>query len=141
MKSGWIPVAAVALFKSVQAYSCAPNATTANATYQGLYKDQVETFLGIRYGQDTGGANRFKPPRPFVPSGVIEAKDPGPACPQLLGLNAVPPYLGNVTETSEDCLRLNIYRPNGTTHHDRLPVMLYIHGGMLSTACDTQSHY
>ncbi|GIZ44138.1 hypothetical protein CKM354_000734600 [Cercospora kikuchii] len=129
MKTGWLLAAALALSTSAQAYSCAPNATTANATYQGLYKDQVETFLGIRYGQDTGGTNRFKPPRPFVPSGMIEAKHPGPACPQLLGLNAVPPYLGNVTETSEDCLRLNVYRPNGTTHHDRLPVMLYIHGG------------
>ena len=84
------------LWASVQASSC-PTAITDLATYEGLYKDEVEAFLGIQYAQDTSGNNRFKPPVPFVPSGVLDATSSGPACPQLLGTNGLPLYLGNIT--------------------------------------------
>ncbi|KAI5367146.1 putative carboxylesterase, type B, carboxylesterase type B, active, alpha/Beta hydrolase [Septoria linicola] len=129
-----IAVALLSLCAPIHASSCAPTATTANATYAGLYKDQVEAFLGIQYGQDTGGVNRFKPPVPHSASGALEAVHPGPACPQALGPNTLPLYLGNITAISEDCLILNVFRPNGTTEHDRLPVMVYIHGGGFKSA-------
>lgn len=30
-----------------------------NVTYEGVYQSGVEAFLGIHYGQDTGGLNLF----------------------------------------------------------------------------------
>lgn len=107
-----------------------PTVTANGVTYEGLYKDQVESWLGIRYGLDTSRSNRFKPPRPYEPSPgtTVQAVDPGPACPQATGNPNVPLALGNITRTSEDCLRLNVARPKGTGECDRLPVMVYIHG-------------
>lgn len=106
---------------------------TNNITYQGLHQSGVEAFLGLRYGQDTSGLNRFKPPQPFVSTrgSKVIATQYGPACPQKTGPEAgpVPFALTPVTNISEDCLSLNVVRPNGTTPVSKLPVMLYIHGG------------
>ena len=102
-------------------------------SYHGLDSNGIEVFLGIRYGQDTGGSNRFRPPkRPIVAQGgptVYKATAPGPSCPQPLGTWVPPITLGNITEVSEDCLRLNVARPRNTRPDARLPVMVYIHGG------------
>lgn len=37
-------------------------------TYHGLERNGIEVFLGIRYAEDTSGANRFKPPKRHVPA-------------------------------------------------------------------------
>lgn len=100
-------------------------------TYEGLKRNGIEVFLGIPFGEDTSGANRFKPPRPHTPArgSVVNAKSYGPACPQEVG-DASPPFSYTaVTEVSEDCLNLIIGRPKGTTKHSKLPVMVWIHGG------------
>lgn len=100
--------------------------------YRGTHKDGVESFLGIKYGQDTSGENRFKAPKPFTPEAgsLILADDTGPACPQdaAVGESFLPLYLTIFRDYSEDCLSLNVNRPNGTSKHDRLPVMVFIHG-------------
>ncbi|KAF2719196.1 putative lipase [Polychaeton citri CBS 116435] len=100
-------------------------------TYKGISRSGVETFLGIPYGQDTGGSNRFKRPKPykFKPGATFFATSEGPSCPQELGATLIPLYLQNFTSVSEDCLHLNVYRPNGTRAGERLPVMVFIHGG------------
>jgi len=100
-------------------------------TYHGLRRNDVEVFLGIPYGQNTGGENRFKPPKLSVPArgSTVTATAYGPACPQPLGQLGLPIALGNITEISEDCLNLNVARPKATRAGDRLPVMVYIHGG------------
>lgn len=102
-----------------------------DVTYAGLERNGIEVFLNIPYGQDTGGANRFKPPKPYVAAAgsTIEAKTYGPSCPQQLGGWTPPISLGNITNISEDCLSLNIARPKGACAGDQLPVMVYIHGG------------
>lgn len=102
-----------------------------DVTYKGLNRNGIEVFLNIPYGQDTGGENRFKPSKPYIPAkgATIKADAYGPACPQPLGGWVVPISLSDVTEISEDCLNLNIARPKGTNAHDSLPVMVYIHGG------------
>jgi carboxylesterase type B len=84
-----------------------------NITWVGEERDGVEVFLGILYGLDTCGENRFKPPRPFKlePDTRYDVRTPGPACPQPLGQWYPPLTLGNVQKTSEDCLNLNIWRP------------------------------
>ena len=104
---------------------------TCDVTYNGVSEHGIETFFGIHYGQDTGGANRFKPPKFYVPKSgsTIDATNAGPACPQPKGDSFKPLYLSNVTDVSEDCLHLNVYRPAGTKPNAKLPVLLFIHGG------------
>ena len=118
------------------AASPAPIATNVhgtNVSYTGFYANEVEGFIGIRYAQDTGGQNRWRPPIPFTPpaDSLVEAVNGGPSCPQRVDHRA--PSVWNVydyvTDISEDCLALNIWRPNGTKEGDKLPVLLYIHGG------------
>lgn len=105
-------------------------------TYQGISDDGVDIFYGIHYAQDTGGANRFKPPVPYVPpqGSQIDATNAGPSCPQPKGDSLAPLYLSNVTNISEDCLRLNVYRPAGTAPDAKLPVFVYVHGGSFYVA-------
>lgn len=127
----------IALTAGVAIASITPIATDCNnVTYNGFYRDEVETFLGIRYAHDTSGANRFKPPKPFSPTAgaVVKATKAGPACPEQTGAQDLPLYLGNITEISEDCLRLNVIRPNGTHSGSNLPVLVYIHGGSFISA-------
>lgn len=100
--------------------------------YHGTYKDDVEAFLGIKYAHDTSGINRFEPPKPYTPTpgSSVQAVNPGPACPQdaNVGESFLPLYLTIFRDYSEDCLSLNVNRPNGTQKDDRLPVMVFIHG-------------
>ena len=100
-------------------------------TYKGVLENGIETFLSIPYGKDTSGEHRFKPPRPASPAkgSTIVAQSKGPACPQPQGAVITPLYLSNITETSEDCLHLNVYRPEYTSPDAKLKVMLYLHGG------------
>lgn len=100
-------------------------------TYKGKSSNNVESFLNIRFGEDTGGANRFLHPKSFsYPNGtVVDASTPGAACPQ----QKVPipgfPVFQNVTTVSEDCLTLRVDRPAGTGSGDKLPVFVWIYGG------------
>ncbi|KAJ5020562.1 Alpha/Beta hydrolase protein [Bipolaris maydis] len=100
---------------------------------QGIARNDIEIFLGIPYAKDTSGDNRFKPPIPYeYTSGqVIDATKPGPACPQSLGLLFAPLGLDNITETSENCLNLNVARPKAEDREGKgpLPVLVWIHGG------------
>ncbi|KEZ45609.1 Uncharacterized protein SAPIO_CDS1963 [Scedosporium apiospermum] len=105
--------------------------TTNDVTYEGLLRHGIEVFLNIPYGEDTGGRNRFKPPQRHVPArgSTVKAQAYGPSCPQPLGPGFVPVVLGEITKVSENCLNLNVARPKGTRAKDRLPVMVWIHGG------------
>lgn len=112
--------------------SAVPLVSNCNVKYQGIHQSEVEAFLSIPYAQDTSGEHRFKAPRPFVPKkgSTIQAVAAGPACPQALGgPGDLPLYLSTISEISEDCLHLNVYRPNGTKSTDKLPVLVHIHGG------------
>ena len=110
-----------------------------NVTYVGLERNGIEIFLNIRYGQDTSGSNRFRPPRPantLEPGTLVNAIEYGPACPQKLRESDNPTELSTISHISEDCLNLNVARPKGlkpvTAADDGsalLPVMVYIHGG------------
>ena len=105
-----------------------------NITYSGAAFDDIESFQGIRFGQDTSGGNRFKHPKPFTyrNDSTVDATHPGAACPQ----NKVQRFLGITQETqvtlSEDCLNLLVVRARGTKPDAKLPVMVWIYGGELS---------
>lgn len=115
----------------ISAVWAAPSVTnSANVTYNGITRGQVEAFIGISYGQDTGKV-RFKPPKLYQPAAgsTIDATKYGPGCPQP-STSAEPPIsFTNPAIISEDCLNLNIVRPNSTTKDSKLPVLLWIHGG------------
>lgn len=84
-----------------------------------------------RYGEDTSGRNRFKPPVLHSPASgsIISADSYGPACPQPVNQSYAPLGLSIITVTSEDCLNLNIVRPSDTVPASKLPVLVFIPGG------------
>jgi para-nitrobenzyl esterase len=109
-----------------------PVVETTSGRVQGTTIDGVHRFLGIPYGGDTGGANRFRAPTPPVPwSGVREADAFGPSSWQPSAPNASETLktFGGFAEPSmgEDCLVLNVWS-QGTTSPDR-PVLVWFHGG------------
>jgi len=88
----------------------------------------VVSFKGIPYAAAPVGQLRWHPPENPSPwSTVRDATQFGPQCPQpqrvIPGLAGARPL-----PTNEDCLTLNIWTP-ARTAADRLPVMVWIHGG------------
>lgn len=94
---------------------------------QGVAGDAVHHYCGVPYAQAPVADLRFKLPQAMAPwSGVLDATKPAPVPPQL------PSRLGKVTGESatqqdEDCLRLEIWTP--ARAQQRLPVMVFLHGG------------
>ncbi|WP_306577964.1 carboxylesterase/lipase family protein [Corynebacterium cystitidis] len=79
------------------------------------------TWRGVPYGADTSGANRFRAPHPVRPwGGIRDCSEFAP--PALQGTYS----LVSKTLGSEDCLHLDIVRPN---NEEELPVVVYFHGG------------
>ncbi|XP_021263800.1 fatty acyl-CoA hydrolase precursor, medium chain-like isoform X4 [Numida meleagris] len=92
----------------------------------------VNVFLGIPFAKAPVGSLRFSPPEPADPwNDVRDATSYPPLCPQDLAMlkNAEKNYKEKHIQfrTSEDCLYLNVYSP--ADKKDKLPVMVWIHGG------------
>ncbi|RYP39193.1 hypothetical protein DL767_002301 [Monosporascus sp. MG133] len=98
-------------------------------TYRGSAKGSIEHFQNIRFAHDTSGARRFAPPELYTPpeGSEIDATAPGSACPQ--SRPGMPPFFVETPDMDEDCLNLRISRPAGTTAEDKLPVVVWLHGG------------
>jgi para-nitrobenzyl esterase len=97
----------------------------------GLANGPVRIFKGIPYGAPTGGANRFLPPqKPARWSGVREATQYGPRCPQVPTPGLLPEEAIDLDKgpMSEDCLYLNVWTASLDPAAKR-PVMLWLHGG------------
>jgi para-nitrobenzyl esterase len=97
----------------------------------GLANGPVRIFKGIPYGAPTGGASRFLPPQKPVPwSGVREATQYGPRCPQVPTPGLLPEEAIDLDRgpMSEDCLYLNVWTASLDPAAKR-PVMLWLHGG------------
>ena len=92
---------------------------------RGVVADGVTSFRGIPYAASTGGANRWRPPRPAESwDGVRNADRYSPFCPQF-DSEMLWFELG---EMSEDCLALNVWTPH-LEPVEPMPVMVWIHGG------------
>lgn len=94
---------------------------TLYGTVQGLEVNESKTLLwkGIPYAKAPVGDLRWKAPiKPDSWTGVYDATKNGNIGIQASGTKV----LGN-----EDCLNLDIYRPN--SNEANLPVLVYIHGG------------
>ena len=131
--ASFVTVATCALAPATMAQSGTPAKTAvANGALAGITKGPVIAFLGIPYAAPPVGALRWQPPHPAANwSGVRNADNAGPSCPQIL--NPVGGRLPWTTEylipgaMSEDCLRLNVWRPKSAAKG--LPVLFWIHGG------------
>jgi para-nitrobenzyl esterase len=109
-------------------------------------------FLGVPYAEPPVGDRRWTPPVPYrARHSERQADRFGPACPQGRGIDDFLKRLADAfdgtarlvpwpTETSEDCLTLNIWTPT-LTPGARRPVMVWIHGGSNVTGGTSQAIY
>lgn len=101
-----------------------PEVRVAEGIVRGQVNDGVASFRSIPYAAPPVGALRFRPPQPAKAwSGVREAVDEGPSCPQP----SVSDPAGKAS-TTEDCLYLSVFSPAGNASAKH-PVMVWIHGG------------
>ncbi len=100
-----------------------PTVTVTGGRIQGVVEDGVAVYRGIPFAAPPVGPRRWKPPQHVIPwNGVKPAMAFGPACLQGGRTPA------NDQVQSEDCLTLNVWTP-AASPADRLPVMVWIHGG------------
>jgi para-nitrobenzyl esterase len=117
---------------SAKALDPAPVVLTTNGALQGQPDKGVYSFLGVHYGADTAGKNRFLPAKPVEHwSGVKVANKMGDRCPQpeIHMPKQMADFLSFSDDPiSEDCLVVNVWTPSVTDHKKR-PIMFWIHGG------------
>jgi len=101
---------------------------------KGYILRDIYYFLGIPYGADTSGENRFMPPQKPEPwTDVFPAVWWGNSAPQNMENRYANRYMAfkdhwNYDDVSEDCLRINVFTP-GINDGGKRPVMLWLHGG------------
>lgn len=103
----------------------------------------VDAFLGVRYAQPPTGSRRWKAAEAYtyaagthdldtwgnvpIMTGGIENETTGrPETGPTVGAQN---WRGLGTQESEDCLTLNIWRPDGTPPAGGWPVVVWVHGG------------
>jgi para-nitrobenzyl esterase len=93
------------------------------------------TFSGVPYAAPPTGALRWASPEP--PSrwhGIRDATRAADVCPQVeTDDNGDPTVVGN-----EDCLYLNVTAPRDRPARERLPVLVWIHGGNFTSGAGSQ---
>jgi para-nitrobenzyl esterase len=113
------------------------NIAIANTQYgkvRGYVLRGINYFLGIPYGADTSGANRFMPPQKPKPwTDIFPAVWWGNTAPQIMERRYANAYGSfadhwNYDDVSEDCLRINIFTP-AINDGKKRPVLFWIHGG------------
>jgi para-nitrobenzyl esterase len=109
-------------------------ADTQYGKVKGYVLRGINYFLGIPYGADTSGPNRFMPPqKPKAWTDVFPAVWWGNSAPQIMEKRYANAYSSfadhwNYDDVSEDCLRLNVFTP-AINDVKKRPVMVWLHGG------------
>ena len=109
-------------------------AETVYGRVQGFILRGIYQFRGIPYGMDTGGKNRFMPPKHPEPwDDVYPAVWWGNSAPQIMDNrygNAWASFRDhwNYDDVSENCLKLNVWTP-ALADGKKRPVMVWFHGG------------
>src|SRR5579871_6626591 len=102
---------------------------------QGAGEDGLTVYRGIPYAAPPVGNLRWRPPQPAPKwEGVRAATEYGRACMQT---NAA---IKNLPAPSEDCLFVNVWTP-ATGANQRLPVMVWIHGGGFTAGTPAEQLY
>jgi len=107
--------------------SVGPVVETEDGKLEGVTKKapqghMVDQFLGVPFAAPPIGENRFRPPQPVQKYAFRQAIDFLDPCHQF-------DLAKNVFYGSEDCLYLNVYRPEWATAASKLPVFVWIYGG------------
>lgn len=114
----WL-ISGIAILFTVTAYSNPIVALSDTAKIEGNNSQGVDYFLGIPYAKAPIGSLRWQSPQPADPiQSTWQATQKGAICPQ---------WQQGKFKGQEDCLNLDIYRPDN--HKENLPVLVYIHGG------------
>lgn len=110
-------------------------ADTQHGKVRGFIHKDIYNFLGIPYGANTAGKNRFLlPQRPEPWTDIYPAVYWPNAAPQLTeNFFSTNRYLAftdywHYDDISENCLGINVWTP-GYSDSTKRPVMLWIHGG------------
>jgi len=109
-------------------------ADTQYGKVRGYLLRGIYYFLGIPYGADTSGPNRFMPPQKPKPwTDIFPAVWWGNSAPQIMERRYANVYSSfidhwNYDDVSEDCLRLNVFTP-AINDGKKRPVMFWMHGG------------
>ena len=109
-------------------------AETSNGKVRGFIHKDIFNFLGIPYGANTSGINRFMVPKKPDPwNDVFPAVYWPNAAPQILDNFYANRYLAftdywHYDDVSENCLGINVWTP-GYKENVKRPVLLWIHGG------------
>ena len=110
------------LITATRGVAARPKFSTLVATNTGMVEGfaignfQTLGWLGIPYAQPPVDALRWKAP-----------KDPNPGIAPRIARTYGSPCFQAGTKSSEDCLYLNVWRPDNAER--KLPVFVYIHGG------------
>jgi para-nitrobenzyl esterase len=106
-----------------------PAIVTEDGPVKGIVSPSINEFLGIPYAAPPLGSRRWIPPQPHGHwHGILRATQLGNQCPQLDSFG--------IAFGDEDCLFLNVYTPGlkkNQNKGDGLPVMVWIHGGSLTS--------
>jgi len=109
-------------------------ADTQYGKVKGYVLRGINYFLGVPYGADTSGANRFMPPQKPKPwTDIFPAVWWGNTAPQIMEKRYANAYGSfadhwNYDDVSEDCLRLNVFTP-AINDGKKRPVLVWFHGG------------
>ena len=109
-------------------------ANTRFGKVRGYQLHGVYTFLGVPYGADTSGKNRFMPPQKPSPwEGIKDTLWWGNTAPQIMDRRYANVHASfadhwNYDDVSEDCLKLNLWS-NGLADGKKRPVLVWLHGG------------
>ncbi|TFK27680.1 carotenoid ester lipase precursor [Coprinopsis marcescibilis] len=120
-----------------------PTVILDNGTFIGTTDGVSSRFLGIPFARPPIGDLRFRLPQPIEPyKGEYSVGSYGPSCPQqaitlpiIKDLPAdVVNYMadsiyGFLFPDSEDCLTINVFKPEDANANSNLPVLVWIFGG------------
>lgn len=123
----------------VPAVSAQPVVEAPAGSVRGMSAGGVDAFKGVPYAQAPTGWRRWRAPEAMGRwNGVRDATQFGPACHQLTARGTSIYAAAEPPQMSEDCLSLNVWRPQGAT---KAPVFVWIHGGALTNGASSEEMY
>ena len=103
-----------------------PILQTASGALIGTQEGSVLRFAGVPYAEPPLGDLRWRPPQPISWDGLRDASNFQLPCLQPTSEDGSTNPGGVSGDTSEDCLYLNVWAPEGG---EKAPIMLWVHGG------------